>query len=112
MKNQIQLITAITPVRQLLHRSLRRHTLATGIIVAITSLMLLAAAAWAAPQGTWSPTGSMADGRFAFTATPLQNGMVLVAGGADSTINLNTAELYGPATGPVTPPGLIHRARV
>ena len=41
-----------------------------------------AAAAWAAPQATWSPTGSMAVGRFSFTATTLQNGKVLVAGAA------------------------------
>ena len=112
MKNQIQLITAITPVRQLLHWSLRRHILTTRVTVVITSLMLLAAAAWAAPQGTWSPTGSMADGRFAFTATTLQNGMVLVAGGADSTINLNTAELYDPVAGTFTPTGSMHEARV
>src|SRR5438105_3232415 len=112
MKNRIQFITAITPVRQLLHRSFRRRTVTTRLTVVITTLMLSAAAAWAAPQGRWSPTGSMAGGRFAFTATTIQNGMVLVAGGADSTINLNTAELYDPVAGTFTPTGSMHEARV
>src|SRR5438128_11794937 len=54
----------------------------------------------------------MSDGRFALTATTLQNGMVLVAGGADSTINLNTAELYDPVAGTFTRTGSMHEARV
>ncbi len=113
MKNQIQLITAITPVRQSLNRSLRRHTLTIGVTLIITTLMLSAAAAWAEAQGTWSPTGSMAIGRFVFTATTLQNGMVLVAGGfASDNTNTNTADLYDPATGTFTPTGSMHDARV
>ncbi len=113
MKNQIQLITAITPVRQSLNRSLRRHTLTIGVTLIITTLMLSAAAVWAAPQSTWSSTGSMSVGRFVFTATTLQNGKVLVAGGAtpDNT-NTNTADLYDPATGTFTPTGSMLDARV
>jgi hypothetical protein len=49
-------------------------------------------------SGTWSPTGSLNTARAGHTATLLQNGLVLVAGGfADGP--LNSAELYDPATG-------------
>ena len=43
--------------------------------------------------GTWSKTGSMAVGRSDFTATRLDDGRILVAGGGDSS-----AELYDPST--------------
>ena len=47
---------------------------------------------------TWSITGSLNTPRIVHTATPLQNGMVLVAGGVESFV-LDTAELYDPTTG-------------
>ncbi|MBA3687854.1 MAG: hypothetical protein H0W81_03310 [Chloroflexi bacterium] len=56
--------------------------------------------------GTWSPTGSMATARESQTATLLNDGNVLVAGGvrfgaSDSDIGefQASAELYDPATG-------------
>ncbi len=54
--------------------------------------------------GTWSPTGSMTDGRQFFTATLLPDGQVLAAGGFNSCdddfcSDLANAELYNPATG-------------
>jgi len=45
--------------------------------------------------GTWSETGSLNTARSNHTATLLQNGEVLVAGGAADT----SAELYDPTTG-------------
>ena len=85
----------------------------TNVIV-IIALALSAAAAWAGVNsGTWSPTGSMSIGRFSFTATTLQNGKVLVAGGAtDTEIATATAELYDPATGTFSATGSMHDARV
>ncbi|HET7064061.1 MAG TPA: kelch repeat-containing protein [Rudaea sp.] len=53
-------------------------------------------------SGTWSATGSMAASRFGHTATLLQNGKVLVAGGY-GTDYLASAELYDPATGSWSP---------
>ncbi|HSF24930.1 MAG TPA: kelch repeat-containing protein, partial [Blastocatellia bacterium] len=53
---------------------------------------------------TWSVTGSLNTPRILHTATLLQNGKVLVAGGDDGkggefSSPLHTAELYDPATG-------------
>ena len=50
-------------------------------------------------SGTWSPTGSLNTARAGHTATLLQNGLVLVAGGNAADGYLNSAELYDPATG-------------
>src|SRR6185436_17143789 len=50
--------------------------------------------------GTWSVTGSLANGREFHTATLLPNGKVLVAGGRNSvTSYLASGELYDPSTG-------------
>jgi hypothetical protein len=58
----------------------------------------------AGQSGTWTSTGSLATGRSAHTATVLQNGKVLVAGGSGNTL-LASAELYDPATGNWTATG-------
>jgi hypothetical protein len=54
-------------------------------------------------SGTWATTGSMLQGRERFTATLLQNGQVLVAGGDYyDGVNagvLTESELYDPALG-------------
>ena len=57
------------------------------------------------PQtGTFSPTGSMLQARQAMTATPLEDGTVLVAGGLNEFFSaLATAELYDPASGTFSP---------
>nr|WP_224243232.1 kelch repeat-containing protein [Hyalangium gracile] len=57
--------------------------------------------------GTWSPTGSMAEGRARHTATLLPGGKVLVVGGN----NLPAAELYDPTTGTWSPTGPMATAR-
>jgi Galactose oxidase, central domain len=47
--------------------------------------------------GTFSPAGTMASPRMGFTATELNNGKVLIAGGLDDRDDvLDTAELYDP----------------
>lgn len=67
--------------------------------------------------GKWTPTGSMSVNRTGFTATLLENGEVLVAGGSDYEINCwATAELYNPSTGEwsltgsMTQPRCLHSA--
>jgi hypothetical protein len=53
--------------------------------------------------GKWTYTGSLHTARWSHTATLLQNGEVLVAGGEtlgpDGRISFASAELYNPATG-------------
>ncbi|MGD0248702.1 MAG: kelch repeat-containing protein, partial [Candidatus Limnocylindrales bacterium] len=65
-----------------------------------------------APTGTFSPTGSMAAGRYHHTATLLSDGRVLVAGGYRDPSNvLASAELYDPKTGTFSPTGSMATAR-
>ena len=57
-------------------------------------------------------TGSLSTARTVHTATLLNNGMVLMAGGVDPAVTLASAELYNPATGTFTPTGSLNTARV
>src|ERR1700733_8008257 len=62
----------------------------------------------------FSPTGSMATARMLQTATLLDNGAVLVAGGVDGFAYnaLSSVELYNPGTGTFTPTGNLNTARI
>jgi N-acetylneuraminic acid mutarotase len=66
--------------------------------------------------GTWTLTGSMNTARTDHTATLLQNGKVLVAGGGDANGTSSSAELYDPqtgiwtVTGSLTTPRSLHTA--
>src|SRR5437588_5054591 len=63
-------------------------------------------------SGTWTVTGSLNTARYSHTATLLPNGMVLVAGGGDSTFNPSaSAELYDPASGTWATTGSLNTAR-
>ena len=82
-----------------------RNNIATVWTLVLAALIVIGLAvtasfpALAAASGTWSLTGSMNTGREDHTATLLQNGEVLVAGGisaADAT--LASAELYSPTS--------------
>ena len=53
----------------------------------------------------WTNTNSMTTARYGPTATLLQSGQVLVAGGRDSTGFFASAELYDPGTGTWLPGG-------
>ena len=68
------------------------------------------------PPPSWASTGDMLSPRSQHTATLLNNGKVLVAGGEVSSGALATAELYDPATntwsvtGPMRSPRVRHTA--
>jgi len=62
-------------------------------------------------SGTWSTTGSLNTARFNHTATLLQSGEVLVAGGYAPQVSLDSAELYDPATGTWRPTGSFNTIR-
>jgi hypothetical protein len=62
--------------------------------------------------GKWTRTGSLAQGRAHHTATLLDDGRVLIAGGyGGGTLSLKSAEIYDPATGKFTPTGSMTVAR-
>jgi N-acetylneuraminic acid mutarotase len=63
--------------------------------------------------GLWSPTGSMTTTRSDHSATLLQNGKVLVAGGGpdSDTFGSGSSELYDPATGAWSATGSLNIAR-
>jgi len=53
----------------------------------------------------WSNTASLHTARYSHTATPLQNGKVLIVGGVNRTVGmLDSAELYDPGTSSNTIP--------
>jgi len=57
-------------------------------------------------------TGSLTSDRYGHTATLLNNGLVLLAGGVSNSLGwLTSADLYNPATGIVTPTGPMNFAR-
>lgn len=66
-----------------------------------------------AARGAWSFTGSMHDARQQHTATLLQDGRVLVAGGENlQGGSLHSAELYDPSTGEWSLTGSLHDGRL
>src|SRR2546429_8044465 len=86
----------------------RRHHV--GLILALIGLigaitLLLSPARHASAQATspsWSYTGNLNTARVNHTATLLQNGKVLVAGGSNYNPDggvIKSAELYDPSTG-------------
>ncbi len=79
----------------------------SGLLAAVLALVTPAAALGQA-AGTWTTTGSMSGPSLTdYTATLLQNGQVLVAGGFNSAIDqvYATAFLYNPSTGTWTETG-------
>ncbi len=90
----------------------------TILLRRITFLLLLSAALipalpCAGASFTFENTGSLVTARYAHTATVLQNGKVLAAGGQGSNHTyLASAELYNPATGIWTPTGSLATARI
>ena len=64
--------------------------------------------------GEWSTTGNLIATRYGQTATLLQNGKVLIAGGSDDgdlAYTLASAELYDPVTGTWSVTGNLNASR-
>ena len=63
-------------------------------------------------SGRFLATGNMLEARYDHTATLLANGKVLIAGGGTTTLgvtNIDTAELYDPASGTFSQTGTVTR---
>jgi hypothetical protein len=74
------------------------------------SLTIFASTAFA-QEGTFVPTGSLGGPRQSHTATLLNNGTVLIAGGSTGLVFPAIAEEYDPATGIFAPTGSLNAAR-
>ena len=92
----------------------RIRSVVVWMVGAIAVMLLLCPApALASSSGTWSATGAMVTGRFYATGTLLQNGKVLVAGGANSSGTvLASVEVYDPSTGSWSTTGSMATARL
>jgi hypothetical protein len=82
----------------MMRRNSHQHT-RTLVFVSMAALVLVASTAipaFAQASGRWTKTASMNTARQDHSATLLQNGQVLVAGGANGSY-LASAELYTPS---------------
>lgn len=91
---------------------LRGWMIASLVMVAGLLAMVIETAESRAATGNFVPTGTMGAERFSHTATLLENGKVLIAGGrtGDGT-KLASAELYDPVTGAFSPTGSMGSTR-
>src|SRR5690348_2106594 len=80
-------------------------------VTIVLLLVLVFGSASSASAQTWVPTGSMTIARLGHTATLLNNGKVLIAGGQNASGILASAEIYDPATGTFTATGSMTVAR-
>lgn len=95
--------------------SLRRKY---GVVLSVSVAVMLCGMGIGLPAiaSDWIPTGELGTARYRHSATRLQSGLVLVAGGGDGRSALDSSELYNPQAGTWDPtanlniPRILHRA--
>lgn len=97
-------------IRRNSHQFAKSHMLVSVALLAIGLVASTAVPALAQTSGTWATTGSMKTARCCQTATLLQNGQVLVAGGFNGNV-LASAQLYNTSTGRWSATGSLKVAR-
>ena len=86
--------------------------LVAGGISEETNLFSAGAELYDPLTGTFSPTGDMTLGRAYYTATPLGDGTVLIAGSSGVDVGAARAELYDPVAGAFSRTGNPTMARI
>lgn len=90
---------AFSPTQVLIAGGFSGEALIKNYSLDLNGSMLSSAEIFDESSGAFSRTGRMATARMGFTATTLNSGKVLVAGGLDNHGNvLDTAQLYDPVT--------------
>lgn len=91
----------------------RKTRIVLSALVIFMAFVLLALAKYTSPRpGSIVSTGNPIGARFSHTATLLQNGKVLIAGGMERNgVWLDSAELWDPATERFTPVGRMQARR-
>jgi len=91
---------------------LKSRTVSCLALSILLGLLSSSTAAVAQPEGTFVPTGQMRTARSHHTATLLQDGKVLITGGAgENGETLSSAELYNPSVGTFSSTGSMTAAR-
>jgi hypothetical protein len=89
-----------------------RNPAKTGMVFyCLAALAILFSFLNSSRASAWLTNNSMLTARVDHTATLLQNGTILIAGGRSGASATNAAELYDPATGLWTPTGSMQTAR-
>src|SRR5436189_147388 len=74
----------------------------SSVLIAALSLLVLRAASRQVPSNAWEPTGDLARARTGAASALLYDGRIIITGGNDGGVSLDSVEVYDPDTGVFT----------